>query len=1283
MGIRPFTVDAVLDRLTALDAPHGDAEHEQVVRFLWELLTRERRSDFSTTANSERALLYAGHRWFWLVPGRADADESQQQRQRRERSLAQVRLPAADGTWQPASTLAFGADWADWIEAHLPYADAARRSVGMRQLERLAPSPRRLLAAPDVLLGYLPAASLRVEYDAAAGGNPDSFGSDEHLPEDQPAGRSEHSEVDPEPATRRAELQQFAFLLRLGCWEILPIEGHQTGRPVAGRSWPWPELRDELTSPGDAREWNFDAWQWSGTGHMNITVSEDARFQWPLKRSDHESRERVLTAMAAGADLYASLLHASALCPSCTTPTGNRHKQPYRTRVGEARASTLALQLKRVPWLPTAVAGVPADGHDSSAAWADLRGLDSAALRTSPLQHLPLVNVSGQPAALRKLCHLQALEEADTERLLDLHKYLRAAFTGSADRFLGNGRQSFVGLHRLIYEALSVRISGNQLPEDFEVLCELGSGLVYRRLTDCRHDDGRHAAHRPRFASRLPFVVLARDKTAVARGLGIAPFEVVVERRGTDEGHDVTGELQNEFTDRIPELLAVMVHQAGTNPLDPNGDAFRERSNRLRNLRVRRLDNLVLEVSVADMPALREVVGDSTRDESYLDTTQPGWPVIFHDMGGEGWRRRLSRRLASHLASACDVAGSHSDTFLLLLTTDDADREDLLRSWGVLPEHIHQIRVQIGMYTTFDRSRTTNWLSAICAVLGHSPEDSSTTQVDHDGIRSLLVRAGLTAGEAETASFAVTSDRPGDRSGPLLHTLSRRGVNLETLDAALKERHEPGLTIGVAGDRLSDWCDRHGERVVAALTKAGVREQTAKGEVAALSAAANLYFVLEPTPDQYLSCAVQLLGKYGLVATGEGLQLDPLRTLSDLIGCDVAELDLLVRELYDDEARVARLSYLAAGWAGELRLMALVCRASGAAVAVVRDEARQIDGLLGRPASPRELRAVLPDLFAGEEFRRLREALEVELVDDLPGEFPDRTATIELLERGGVAAAAVDAVLGALRRDQSKRVAVYTHQLRLLIETRVAISIPAGFEPPPVPRRPAVTSEQRSVAVGTVSVDIERRKKKIGDEAESWAVTSATRVLVDLDDGARRNAIEAILRMLASFGFTSGLGMDRLRGHAAAASAPHLDQEDLIERIAAFLHVAAYSDSFGFDLIAWVPDHSEEAGGYPMALEVKSSTGSFYFSIGEWDCATRMRGTDEVRAGYAILAVRRDGSSETPTAMDMLVDPVKLVEQGKLGREVDTYQMRYIASPIRQGGSAHSTRSSDRSAVDG
>lgn len=436
---------------------------------------------------------------------------------------------------------------------------------------------------------------------------------------------------------------------------VLPVVGHETLTAIAGVRWPWPQTRCEL---GDLDEpWNLDASRWMGDHHRNVTVTEDTKLAWPLERWDLERQRDMTDAIADGAALYTTLGYASAMCPGCSTSAGNNHGKTYRTQDAERRPSTLALQLRRTQWVPAARGGQHIGADAPASLWWDDRELDINAMRTSPLQHLSIAEVRDWSAELRALCHLLSVGDAEPQRLLDLHQSLRADLQdGRIDLQVGTARQCFLSLHRMIYERLVI---SEVLPDDFEVLCELGSDLVYRRRSQCRHDDGRFVGYTSRFGGRMAFVALARDKQAVAKALGVDPFVLSITRRGSESGEDITSDLGDELTDRIPEILALMVHYgSGSNTLDPTSQAISRRANSLTKLRVRKVDNLVLDVCVADMPDVADTIGFATRDESYLDTSQPGEPTIYHDMTGEGWRGSLRRRLGVHLAVLVDVAAS-------------------------------------------------------------------------------------------------------------------------------------------------------------------------------------------------------------------------------------------------------------------------------------------------------------------------------------------------------------------------------------------------------------------------------------------------------------------------------------------------------------------------------------------------------------------------------------------------------------------------------------------------
>jgi len=182
----------------------------------------------------------------------------------------------------------------------------------------------------------------------------------------------------------------------------------------------------------------------------------------------------------------------------------------------------------------------------------------------------------------------------------------------------------------------------------------------------------------------------------------------------------------------------------------------------------------------------------------------------------------------------------------------------------------------------------------------------------------------------------------------------------------------------------------------------------------------------------------------------------------------------------------------------------------------------------------------------------------------------------------------------------------------------------------------------------------DQRKRELGSEGERWALAAVIRVLTDLDDQERANAIDEIEALLKEQ--FEGDVVDEALGHASSARS--LDDEERIEALTGLLHVARYSDAFGFDMIGWLPSGT---GGENQAvcLEVKSSSGEgFHLSLGEWSIAEKLRKKGK-GTQYAVLVVRRERSGGAPKRMDLLSDPVALVCRGQLQRKADGYHITY------------------------
>ena len=141
-----------------------------------------------------------------------------------------------------------------------------------------------------------------------------------------------------------------------------------------------------------------------------------------------------------------------------------------------------------------------------------------------------------------------------------------------------------------------------------------------------------------------------------------------------------------------------------------------------------------------------------------------------------------------------------------------------------------------------------------------------------------------------------------------------------------------------------------------------------------------------------------------------------------------------------------------------------------------------------------------------------------------------------------------------------------------------------------------------------------------------------------------------------------GPSVDAALAHAEMARSRQLDDEELIDELTGLLHVSRHSDGFGFDLVGWLPD-SPGAPPRAICLEVKSSGGEgFNLSSAEWATAQRFSDGSEGDR-YAVLVVRRSKRGGLPAGMDLLLDPVALVGDGRLRQEVDGYRMAYRHGP--------------------
>lgn len=1217
LGVQEYVVDNLLDRLEGLDP--DDQAGPSVLDFVWRLLVREQRSEFGLRRARDDLFKFDPGHLFWFQPGRATTSESDRDRERRERGLASLLLPSRSGAWVRSSDLAFGEDWANWLmsdEAGRPSPAGRQRADAYRDLESLRPGGQRLLAPPETVVPLLADIPIWEE------GWPEDL-ADEH----------------------RGNLARHLFLVRLGVWEVPPVDVFVDRTDRSGKRIPWPgPLADRLAAwVRGRRGWAFG---YADYAHENVHIGEDFCFSWSFEGAEPE---RLARSIARGAALYERLQWLWAFCPACRT-----HRTRYTTVPGDF-PSRLALQLQQDPWLPCVRDGLDiAEPLPAPAAWWEPAPPESQNIKQSPLRYLPLVRANTPlPESLRKIAAIPQLATAPLARITRLLGDLQDAFLADRvdpDPRKGTAKQAFVGIHRLAYNRLA-EISSTR-PEDVrkaveatKILCDVGKALDYVAAADARHDDGRFSAYRRYFGGRVPFSVLARDRDGVARRLGIKPFEIVFTRAATEEGLDVTELVAELLGERIAEFLAIVVnHSVGTQTLEIGSEQFRERARRLRRLRIVQLNQLLLEARVEDTDITASLSGQ--RDfEVFLDGPTSPNPILYHTFRGEALKDGLRRRLGTSVAAVLENA-NYADLFTLLLQQEgDAAREEFLLEKGITAEDVDAIREAIGIQSEADRVRTRVWFAAIFDVLSGESEAAA------DLLAEAMVAGGLS--QEVAARLVECGGGPEVRSDTsetgALALLVRSGISLERLHGALVARGDPGLVIRVASERLHAWRARHGRRV-AAVFATKVPEAEAKALLARWTAPAALRFALDPEQEAVITPVVEDLLRLGWKPDVDAMSKDdPADELVRLAGCaDVFDLDRRVRMLYNAEERAAILRRLALEWRRELRLIGVSVRSSGNDPrARIRSLGEEVDALIPPNPPLPSVVAVAMDAVLSDA-HRLRGALAALMVDDVSAPTPDRTQITALLLANGVdptRLAEIERILAIPARAEVRRLRGHIEQIRTA-SLRVTPPPTRNVRPKPYPKLSTI----RGLHVGSGG---EQRRRELGDEGERWALAAIVEPLLDYQ--TRQRAIPEIVELLRAF---DGDPVDKALAHAETVLDPEIDEEDLLEELTALLHVSPYSDDFGFDLLGWLrPQAASEP--VAMCIEAKNSVEArFHFSVGEWDRALQLR-NQGLGDRYAVLVVRRKRGLAMPERLDLLVDPVGQCDDGVMCRDPDGFLISY------------------------
>lgn len=1225
LGIRPFTVANVLGRM--VEARDHEDEPGELASFLWRLLSRDTTSEFSVQNAWERAREFSPAEWFWCQASPAVGGPDRE-RQRWRQRLAGVRLPARDGSWRPAGTLAFGSDWAEWVAARHP-ASAARedRREAYAALEEVSPGDAAMLASPDTVGGVL--------------GPP-------------PRAAEERSDADPDTWLH-------AFLLELGVWETLPVEGFDDAGVIGRARFPWEEdpfdrLREQLIKPEG--RWTFGLEGWGGDQHTSAWVAQDFRFRWSLTDSARRNAGAVSRLLGAASTLYERSLRLTVFCPNCSQGW-NRHTVRRWSSPADAYPSLLALELQKGEWVAAL-----RDGRHLSAplaptdVWWAPSVPSGAALAQSPLRFLALSDPSaGVNSRLRELAGLHSLADADRKSILRLLQRLRDDFDRAAlepdPRSSSSARRAFVALHRQAYERLAElpALDGEQNDDAdaLGVLCDVGDALEYRPPATVFHDDGAFASYRRYFSGRIPFSELAKEKGSVAAHLGVRRFEVELRRRDSDAPQDVTEEVNDLLRDRVPEFLAILVHHVlAGQTLEPTGSEFEARARRLMRLKVYRVRDLVIEARVigTDVSA---TIGEGSDQELFLDGATTPDPVIYHDLSGDSWQERFRRKLAPYVARILERP-DYADIFaLFLLDETDAEREATLLERGITSADVDAIRAAIGVVSEREKRLHRRWFGAIAAVLTGSDAPADLAE---DAAAERLTAAGLSRDDAARIIDYGGGEqaRQDVGHGGALEFLRDHGVDLRSLDKVLRVAGDDGLRVGVARARLREW-SAHNGRAVAAVLARRLDAEVAKSTVLGWRSPDDLEYELDPPAAKWLAPVLESLTAAALDPRPADLAERPTDELLRISGVESHEqLEALTRTLYDAEERRRILTAAAAAWRSELRLLGILSRTSPTeGRAATRLQAEAVDAILPfNPSSPTELKPSLTDLLPGHESLQL--TLSERLTDSVSARGADRNELLALADVHGLTTAHVSAVLQALQVPRRELARQMRESIGAMNDRGLRVAVPAGLGR--LPRSPKGPSKRRTIPAIKVTPSSDKRKRQLGEQGERWALAAMIRELTEMPTAQRSAAIDEMLKLVEGF---EGTPIEAARAHAEAARAHDLEEDELIDELAGFLHVADYSDAFGFDMLGWIkPADADKARA--MLVEVKSSAdGTFHLSPSEWKRAEQFE--DE----YSVLVVRRAASGGVPQRLDLLSDPVALVSENRLDKTPDGWIIGYTS----------------------
>jgi len=242
----------------------------------------------------------------------------------------------------------------------------------------------------------------------------------------------------------------------------------------------------------------------------------------------------------------------------------------------------------------------------------------------------------------------------------------------------------------------------------------------------------------------------------------------------------------------------------------------------------------------------------------------------------------------------------------------------------------------------------------------------------------------------------------------------------------------------------------------------------------------------------------------------------------------------------------------------------------------------------------------------------------------------------------------LDRVQSVLIRGRRQAVDQVRQDIQDLRERSLTPTAFAGAQPPP-DRGGGDRPIKRTQVRPRRSHD-QRTRDRLGARGERIALAAVLDALLAKPREEQNEIIEALVRLLD--GIATGEIVDRLIADARAAQASD-DEDDRLESLARFLHVAQASDDFGFDVLGYLSPFVG-VDPCPLLLEVKNAAGrSFIASVPEW------RRAEEQGDRYAFFVVLRESGSDLAAALELIPNPAELFRTGQIQRDEESWQIAY------------------------